>query len=74
MAKKYKYEEPELNEREIAYKALEVGLNAAEGYLEKEHGMDTSYFAFRFTVWLLSVDEFLPLTKIELDTREGYIK
>ncbi len=72
MVKKTK--EPELSEREIAYKALEVGLNAVEEYLEKEHGLEPSYFAFRFTIWALSVDDFQPLWKIEFDTREGYIK
>ncbi len=74
MAKKVKELEPELSEREIAYKALEVGLNAAEGYLTKEHGIDSSYFAFRFTIWALSVDDFQSLWKIELDTKEGYMK
>ena len=66
-----KIEEPELSEREIAYKTLEVALNATEGYLSKEHGLDPSYFAFKFTIWALSIDNFQPLWSIELDTREG---
>ena len=50
------------------YKALEKAHEAFEKHLTKL-GCDPAYWAIRFTVWLLSSDEFKPLEKIELDTR-----
>lgn len=55
-------------DRVDTHRALEKAHEAFEKYLTKK-GYDCSYFAARFTTWLLSTNEFKPLEKIELDTR-----
>lgn len=52
------------------YKALEKAQDAFKGYLTKL-GYDVAYWDLRLTAWRLSVGQFKPLWKIELDLREG---
>ena len=52
------------------YKALEKAIEAFEKYLTK-CGYDTAYWDLQLTAWKLSLDEFTPLWKVDLDLRQG---